>query len=248
MRDRVRDPQRVLPDREQPGPGDQVAQHALPEQHVEQPHRDGPGGHHRDHDEDRVIHHRAGQRPGEHAQREPRGPPGGDEAGHQDRDRGEDHGEHAGHGVLGPDHHRPAHRRGQQVHDAAVVDLRAQDAGADDERGQREHHGQPEQAEDVHGPRGTLRVGQLQRHCDQDQDERREGEQEGALAAYRRPQGDGGDDPALESEHGWLLSIREGQAVRSRPGRRRRFPATRRRAAVPAAGFPGRGRAPRVRG
>ena len=69
------------------------------------------------------------------AEREFRRAPGGDEPGHQDRDRGEDHGKHAGDRVLGPDHHGPAHRRGQQVNDAAVIDFRAQDAGADDERG-----------------------------------------------------------------------------------------------------------------
>src|SRR5215510_12055654 len=50
-------------------------------------------------------------------------------------------------------------------------------------------------------PGGVRRVRQLDRHGHQQQDQRRDREQQGTLAAHRRPQRDPHDHPALDTEH-----------------------------------------------
>jgi hypothetical protein len=99
---------------------------------------------------------------------------GGEQSGEADRD-----------GELGDDHVQPADRGGQQVDHAAVVDLRAEHAGADDQRGERQQDREAEVTEygvrpgRAHGTRPT----QYQR--ERDEDRRGDGEQHGAPAAER---------------------------------------------------------------
>ena len=162
---------------------------------------------------------------------------GGDELG----DGGEDYGQPGRDEELGHYHRGPAHRRGQQVDDAAVVDFGAEHAGADDQRGERQQHREPERAQDVRRPRPRRRARGLEHDREQDQDRRGEREQQRSLAAQRRAQGDPRDRGVEQARHAapWLSWRR---------GRRRRFPGIHRWAAPRAAGRRGRGPAPRCPG
>ena len=203
--------------RQQLYPADEVGQQRLPDQHVEQAHGDGAGGRHGNHDEDRVVDHRAGQRPDEQGDGELAGADGDqpgvcrargrdtaaarDQGGDQLGDRGEDDGQPGRDDELRHHHRGPADRRGQQVDDAAVVDLGAEHAGADDQRGQRDQHREAERAQDVRRPGPHRRARGPQRDREQDQDHRGQREQQRPLAAQRRAQRDPRDRRVEQGGH-----------------------------------------------
>ena len=132
----------------------------------------------------------------------------------------------------------PAHRRGQQVHDAAVVDLGAEHAGADDQRGQRQHHGEPEDAEDLRRPRrrapgGPVFSATVTRTRTSGGSANRSARLRPIVARSVMPATTRSCSPDMVAAFSPVV-----MAVRSSPGRRRRSPATRRRAAPRAAGCP----------
>jgi hypothetical protein len=154
--DGVGDAEAVVGDGQDAGAANEVAEQALPDQHVEQAVRDRAGGQHRGQHEHRAVDHRSRQRADEQGDREPaavRGEQAGQQLGHGGEERRHDR----GHRELGH-HDRPAADRGrEQVDGAAVVDLGAEHPGADDQRGERQQHGEAEVAQHPVRPEHGLR-------------------------------------------------------------------------------------------
>ncbi len=227
-RDRVRHAEGVLADRQHPDAADKVAEQSFPDQQVQQADSDGPGSEQRQHDEQRVVGHCGDDRPGQQAHGQLVTGSLGDGRREIQRNRAERDREQHGSGEFRHHHAHPAHRRREQVDDAAVVDLSADHAGADDQRGQRQHDGEPEDAEELRRPDRAPRY-DLQRHRDQQEHQRHQQEDKRALATERGAQRDPQHDRVQQAAHSPHRFF-----VIATPGRRTRSPATHRMAALPA--------------
>jgi hypothetical protein len=86
------------------------------------------------------------------------------------------------------------------VHHGAVVDLRAERAGADDQRGERQDHAQPEADQHLARPQGRFLAAEPPEQSDADQHQRQGDEQQGPLPPEQATGGDPDDRP-VEDGH-----------------------------------------------